>query len=121
MVAVTPPQGGCTPVSYEVSHGSASALATPAVTKIPAGGLTARLGNMVTGQVYVATVIGVCADGTRTPPSAPVRFTPAGTSSGPIPSPPLSPPPPAKCTPGVAGNYGAFAAITVDGGVVTWG
>jgi hypothetical protein len=75
LVTVTPPPGGCTPVSYEVGHRRTNSLDAPSRTAVPAGGLTARLGNLATGQTYEAIVVGTCADGTRTPPSAPARFT----------------------------------------------
>jgi hypothetical protein len=60
-----------------VSHAPANALAPPSRTAVPAGGFTARLGNLVDGQEYEATAVGTCADGTKTPPSAPVRFVAA--------------------------------------------
>ena len=65
------------PVSYIVSHARAHTLDVPARTAVLAGAVTARLGNLRTGVEYEATAVGVCADGTRTPPSAPVTFTPA--------------------------------------------
>jgi hypothetical protein len=77
IVTVTPPAGGCTPVTYTIAHARANSLEPPSLATVPAGqSVTARLGNLVTGVAYTATVVGVCADGTRTPPSAPVLFTP---------------------------------------------
>jgi hypothetical protein len=77
VVTVTPPAGGCTPVTYVIAHRRANTLEPPSLTTVPAGkSITARLGNLVTGVAYTATVVGVCADGTRTPPSAPVTFVP---------------------------------------------
>ena len=76
LATITPPPGGCTPVSYVVSHARARTLDAPARTAVPAAGTrTARLGNLAAGVEYEATAVGVCADGTATPPSAPVRFT----------------------------------------------
>jgi hypothetical protein len=60
-----------------VSHRRANSADVPSHTKIPVSGLTAKIGNLATGVEYQATVVGTCADGTKTPPSAPVRFTPA--------------------------------------------
>jgi hypothetical protein len=68
------------------------------VAVLSPGALTAALGNLVTGQTYAATVVGVCADGTRTPPSAPALFTPV-----------------APCKPTLAGigaNFDSINAIT---------
>ena len=77
IVTVTPPAGGCTPVSFVIAHVRANTLEPPSLTTVPAGkSITARLGNLQTGVAYTATAVGVCADGTRTPPSAPVPFTP---------------------------------------------
>ena len=75
-VTVAPPPGGCTPLSYEVASAPAFSLAPPTVVTLSAGqAITARLGNLVAVTAYSATVVGVCADGTRTPRSAPVKFT----------------------------------------------
>jgi hypothetical protein len=75
LATVTPPPGGCAPVSYEVSHARANTLDAPSVTVVPHGALTAVLGNLKPRVAYSATAVGICADGTRTPPSAPVAFT----------------------------------------------
>jgi hypothetical protein len=80
LATITPPPGGCTPVSYVISHARARTLDAPARTPVPAvGGRTARLGNLAVGVEYEATAVGVCADGTRTPPSPPALFTPVGS------------------------------------------
>ena len=80
LATVAPPPSGCVPVSYEVSHARARSADAPSVTTVPAGKpTTALLGNLATGVEYAATVVGVCANGTRTPPSAPALFTPAFT------------------------------------------
>jgi hypothetical protein len=75
LATVIPPPGGCSPVSYEVSHARANSLEAPSVASLPHGALTVALGNLQAGVTYAATVVGVCPDGTRTPPSAPARFT----------------------------------------------
>jgi hypothetical protein len=88
---VTPPLGGCTPVSYRVSHAPVNSLAAPSVATVAAGAhIASRAGNLKEGQTYEATAVGICADGTRTPPSAPVRFTPRVSA-------PAGPPPDPNC------------------------
>jgi hypothetical protein len=88
LLTVTPAPGGCTPVSYQVSHAPANSLAVPSVATVPAGAyVTSRAGNLKEGETYDATAAGVCADGTRTPSSAAVRFTARGR---PPPSPPAN-------------------------------
>jgi hypothetical protein len=83
LATIAPPRGGCTPVAYVVSHARARTMDAPARTAVPAGGgaLTARLGNLAAGVEYEAIVVGTCADGTKTPTSAPVRFTPVAPAS----------------------------------------
>jgi hypothetical protein len=77
IVTIAPPSGGCAPVAYVISHARTRTLGAPARTLVPAAGaLTARLGNLAAGVEYEATAVGTCADGTVTPPSAPVSFTP---------------------------------------------
>jgi hypothetical protein len=83
ILTVTPPPGGCVPVLYKVSHAPANSIEGPSVATVPAGAhVTTLAGNLVTGQTYVGTAVGVCADGTRTPPSAPVTFVPAPPGGG---------------------------------------
>jgi hypothetical protein len=83
-VSVTPPAGGCLPVSYELAHARINTLDSQSLTTVPAGqSIAARLGNLQTGVTYSVTAVGICADGTRTPPSAPVRFTTVAATGGP--------------------------------------
>ena len=80
--SVTPPTGGCTPVSYELAHARLNTLDSPALTTVPAGqSIAARLGNLQTGVAYSITAVGICTDGTRTPRSEAVQFTPAAPAS----------------------------------------
>jgi hypothetical protein len=102
LATISPPPGGCTPVSYVVSHARARTLDAPARTTVPAAGTrTARLGNLAAGVEYEATAVGVCADGTATPPSAPVHFTARG------PPPPSDPPPRCPALPTLAQKFWA--------------
>ena len=51
IVTVTPPSGGCTPVSYIVSHALAFRADAPSLTTVRAGqSVTARLGSLVPGE-----------------------------------------------------------------------
>jgi hypothetical protein len=82
IATIAPPSGGCAPVAYVISHARARTLDAPARTAVPAAGaLTARLGNLAVGVEYEATAVGTCADGTVTPPSAPLRFTPVSAAA----------------------------------------
>jgi hypothetical protein len=59
------------------------------VQALPAGNLAVWL-NLWPGETYTATTVGICADGVRTPRSAPATFTTPATSGTP-------PPPRATC------------------------
>jgi hypothetical protein len=107
IVSVTAPPGGCTPVAYVISHAPAASLITPSLTTVPAAQpVTARLGNLSPGVTYSATATGQCADGTRTPPSAPLQFTPVASVS--------PPPPPPTCVDGI--QNGAETDVDCGGG-----
>lgn len=41
---VTPPPGGCTPVTYELAHAPANALVPPSLSALPAGALSTQFG-----------------------------------------------------------------------------
>jgi hypothetical protein len=85
VVTPTPTPGGCALVSYKISHAPANSIAAPSVTTVAAHApITAFAGNLVTGETYIATAVGVCADGTRTPPSAPVAFVPVSATCLPL-------------------------------------
>jgi hypothetical protein len=89
------------------------------VTTLRGGALTASLGNLLTGSEYEATAVGVCADGTRTPPSAPATFTPA--------PPPACPDDPADragvelFAPGGKDNDYGGGSVAVDGDTAVFG
>jgi hypothetical protein len=95
VATVTPPPNGCVPVTYEITYTPANSAAEWSVVTAPAGAPTTKLlSKLDTGVTYNATAVGICADGTRTPPSVPARFTPSLPPPSPPPPPSLPPPSP---------------------------